>query len=683
MVKKYGLKILHPKLSLLFIIISTSLFAFINSLDIAVGAFLTSIVILLLGRKLVFQKIFFYILIINTIYLVLGNWLFSPSGSDNTIFFIFQINNIGLYNGIVGALKRNAMIILSFAWLSSVDSLYNVFNAINFSSRFSKIIIVFLKWIQNLKHDFVLLYYSIYLRGFNLSTKNPRVKLIQLIIILKAILNKFFANIGKMTFNGESHFNYSDSINEYTGKIEIKNLFVYYDEKKDMIIKGVNLTISEGEVVFVAGNNGSGKTTLLKAISGYIPKIEGYISSGDVTISNKSLNSNIQLKEINKILRYIVENPADSIIGLNVKQELLAQTSDKTLINYYSELLDIRHLWERDSNTLSGGEQARVVLASLLCSNVKILVLESPLGQLDPWGRKSFISALKKIIESKSITVIISDQYADYYDGIIDRFILLDDGQIKYDKSSNNGQINEFLDTLNLRYPILEALNQPTYSKEIVVSMRDISIAFENKKVLSNINLEFYKNQCIAIMGDNGSGKSTLMLVLSKVLNPDFGDLQIFGNKVGMIFQDCSKQVLEDNIKDEILLALKNSSPNRDTQEKFANQMINWSQLQANQSTLDISASQIRLLEISSNIYNKEIIIFDEPTNYLDNGNIIKLHSFIQNLLKIGKTIFIVTHDNQLASLCNRFILLHKSKIVLDTDNFEELLLTRKSISNV
>ena len=683
MPKGYGLNLLPLKVSLLFVIISTSLFAFINSLEISLGVSIASIAILLLGRRLVFKKIFFYVLIINSIYMILGNWLFSPNAliSDNYLFF--RINDTGLHNGIVGALKRNAMIVLSFAWLSSIASLYEVYNSINVIKKFNKTIIVFLKWIQNLKHDFTLLYYSMYIRGFDLKSKNPRKKIKQLIVILKAVLNRFFTNIGKMTYNGESHFNFIGKDNENNkGTVEINNLTVSYDSEGQAILENVNLSISEGEVVFISGNNGCGKTTLLKVISGYIPKVEGYIFNGEVVVSNISLNSKIQLKEINKHLRYIVENPVDSIIGLNVKQELSSQTGDEKIINYYSELLDIVHLWERDTNTLSGGEQARVVLASLLCSNVKLLVLESPLGQLDPLGRNSFISALHKIIESKKVTVIITDQYADYYNGLINRFIFLENGNIKHDLPTNKGQIIEILDKLSLTYPSLKPFVHSTNNKDVVASIRNISLSFDSKKVLTNISCNFYQNQCVAIMGDNGSGKSTLLLSIAKVLIPDVGDVLVNFKSIGMVFQDCSKQILEDKTSEEIVLALKNEGVDEKIQEQYTNEMLNWSQLTENQSTLDISVSKIRLLEISSNIYNKSIIILDEPTNYLDRNNIVKLHSFIQELLNLGKTILIVTHDNQLASLCSRFILMHKSEIVLDTEKFEDLLLKRKFLSH-
>lgn len=680
--KRFGLKLLHPKLSLLFIIISTSLFAFIDTLEISFGAFLLSILILIIGRRLVFKKIFFYVLIINTIYMIGGNWLFSPSTSISDNYLLFRINDNGLQNGIIGALNRNAMIILSFAWLSSIDSLYDVYKSIDIIKRFNKTIIVFLKWIQNLRHDFTLLYYSMFLRGFNLKSTNPKYKVQQLYVILKAILNHFFTDIGKMTYNGESHFSFeNESCNNNIGTVEITNLSVSYEREDPPILDGINLNISEGEVVFVTGNNESGKTTLLKSISGYIPKVEGFIQTGKVSISNKSLNSTIQLKEINKYLRYIVENPANSIIGLNVKQELYSQTNDEEIIKHYSELLDIIHLWERDTNTLSGGEQARVVLASLLCSNAKILILESPLGQLDPVGRTSFISALSKLKESKNVTIVIADQYAEFYNELISRYIYLENGKIQHDITTANRQVFEILDKMNLTFPSLTPFNPKMQSNNIVASLRNVSVSFNNNKVLSNINCDFYQNQCIAILGDNGSGKSTLLLTLAKVLIPATGIVNMTGKEIGMVFQESSKQILEDKANEEIVLNLKNRHVDERSQIQFTKEMLEWLKLSESQSTFDISASKIRLLEIASNIYKKDIVIFDEPTNYLDKYNIGKLHSLVQELLQSGKTVIIVTHDNNLASLCNRFILLHKSEIVFDTNKFEDLLLKRKSLS--
>lgn len=684
MQKKIGLRILNPRVRLLFVIIATSLFAFIKSLELSFGVFICTIIILLLGKRIVYKKVFFWVLLINSIYMILGNWLFSPPGTESVEILLIKINNIGLINGFVGAFKRNAMIILSFAWLSSIDSLYDVYTAINYSERFNKTIIVFLKWIQNLRSDFTLLYYSISLREFELKSKNPIKKVNHLFVVLKAVLNGFFNNIGKMTFNGESHFNnINNEIEKYNGNIEINNLSIKYDLNQKLIIDDINLNITEGQVVLVTGKNQSGKTTLLKAIGGYIPKIEGYINYGGVHVSNKSLNSEIPLKEINQFLRFIVENPADSIIGLNVLQELESQTLDKNKATRISQLLEINHLWDRDVNTLSGGEQARVVLASLLCSDTKVIILESPLGQLDTIGRRAFIDALKKIIRSKKVTIIISDQYAEFYDDIISRVITLENGIIANDvNTSKINNLSKVLSNLGIYYPKLKLFTCKVRNTEIVGKIKNVSISFNTNKVLNSIDLEIYRNQCIALVGNNGSGKSTLALSIAKVLKIDTGEISLYDNKVGIVFQDCSKQILEDTIKDEIILGCKNLLASIKDQDIFFNNMIDWSGLKPNKSTLEISASEIRLLEIVSNIYSKDIIIFDEPTNYLDFKNYIKLHSFIQDLLIQGKTIIIITHDKKFAKLCNRFILMHDSNIVLDTDSFDNIIEMRNQINN-
>jgi energy-coupling factor transport system ATP-binding protein len=682
MPRNYGLKLINPKLRLIITIVATSSFAFIKSIEVGIIAFLGSIIILILGNRLVLRKVFFYVLVINTVYMIFGNWLFSPHNSNTVDIALFRINNEGLINGVIGALKRNAMIIFSFAWLSSNDSFYDILRAVSFFKKFNKTITIFLKWIQNLRYDFTLLYYSLDLRGFELKSKNFKKKTTQLYIILKAILNNFFNNIGKMTFSGESHFNFSDGLEEFSGEIMLSNLSIQYNLQQELVLENLNLTISEGQVVLVTGKNLSGKTTLLKAISGYIPKIEGYVINGDILVSNYKLNSEVPLCKINQFVRYIVENPVDSAIGLNVEQELFSQSNNINKIKHYSEIFKIRHLWGRDINTLSGGEQARVVLASLLCSEAKVLVLESPLGQLDHLGRQSFIKALSKLIESNSITVILSDQYLNYFEGLIERIIFLDNGKITLDKTLISNSIKDLLSKYDFNYPDnLKQFISHTNDSEIVASLSNVILSYDKKKVLNNISLNLYKNQCIAIQGDNGSGKSTLALALSKVLNIDSGTVSLFNNKVGMIFQDCTKQIIESTVIEEIKIGCVNYSSNESEIKFFANEMSEWAKLSNNKSTLEISASQTRLLEISANIFNREIIVFDEPTNGLDNKNFEKLVILIQNLLDLGRTILIISHDDKLAALCNRFILINDGAIVKDSTNFIEIEKIRQSLN--
>lgn len=663
---KYGLRFLSPKVRLLFIVIATSLFAHVSSLKVSIIIFVVSALILLWGKKLVLRKVFLFILSVNTIYMIFGNWLFSPNNqTDSLNLFIFRINDHGLLYGVIGALKRNAMIVLSFAWLSTIDSLYDIYISVNFFKQYNKTYIIFLKWIQNLQSDFTLLYYSMQLKGFDLKSKNIVKKVNQLKILIGAVLNGFFSKIGKLAFNGESHFNYIET--NVQGTIDVKNLSVSYDADKLPVLSDINFSIGQGEIVFITGENNSGKTTLLKAISGYIPKIEGYISEGDVLISGISLNSDISLKKINSMLRYIVENPSDAIIGLTVKQELLSQTDNESVIQEYSKLLNIEHLWNQDTCSLSGGEKMRLVLAGVLCSNVKILIIESPLGHLDSDGKKSFFAALKKLVaSSKDVTVVISDQNLDFYKEIVTRVIRLDRGTIVSDNQISDVESGP-------AFPVSTSF-KTFYLDDVAVLMKDVNLCIEKRMILSNINLAIKKNQCIAILGENGSGKTTLALTLAKILKPTSGNVDLYNCRMGFVFQDCSKQILENMVEDEILLSMKIDNCDKDVQKQFIQSIKNNFEFNMKSPILDISNSQIHTMEFVSNCYNRDIVLFDEPTNYLDNSNISKFCSFIQRLLDEGKTIIIITHNTNLASLCSRFILMHKSEIALDTFDFQEVL---------
>ncbi len=684
MSKSFGLKIIPPKFRLIIVVVLTSLFAFIYNVELAGTALLFSTLVLIIGRKLVFKKAFFFVLIVNTIYMFLGNWLFSPKSSDSISFFVFRINNLGIENGIIGALKRNAMIIFSFAWLSSVDSLYEVFQALDYSPRIRKTLVVFFKWIQNLSRDFTLLYYSMQLREYKLKTKSIRNRITQLKVILKAVINKFFFDVGTITFSGESHFNYAnDSNSDNNGKIEIEKLTISYEPEDEPILQNIDLSISKGEVVLVTGENNSGKSTLLKVISGYIPKIEGYIVTGKVATAGFDLNSAISLKEISQYVRYLIENPGDSIIGLNVKQELLSQTKSIEKIEYYSNLLKIKHLWDRDTNTLSGGEQVKVILASLLCSNIEVLILESPLNQLDPKGRETFVSALQELIKNNGVTVVISDTYFEYFKDIFTRIIVLQDGKISKDVDiQKNGQSSDFK-LVNNVVPKIKFLNLEINKNGVAVQFNNVSLNYGKKSVLSNLNLSIFENDCIAIMGDNGSGKSSAMLLLSNVLNSTSGTIDRFNNKVGMVFQDCTKQIIELTIIKEVGLLYNNVNRNNSSKDNsFINNQLQWLNLPSNKQTIDLSASDKRLLEVASNIYERDVVIFDEPSNHLSPASIVKLQELIQSLINQGKTVLIVTHDEYLANICNRFLLLHDSKLVLDTNNIDELKNYRINILN-
>jgi energy-coupling factor transport system ATP-binding protein len=666
----FGLETLNPKPRLLFVIIITSGFAFIKNLEVAIIIATFSFFLLLIGKKIPFKRLLLFLVISNSLYLILGNWLFSPiSTIETNKYFIFRINQIGLNNGYVGALKRNSMIFISFAWLGTNTSLYDVYLALNYKIISEKYLVIFLKWLQNIFKDFIILYQSMQVKEYKLRTNNIFLKLKNLVILLKATLNRFFFDIGKMTFNGESHFHF-DVEKDIPPNIIIKldSLDVCYQLNDKPILLDVNFTVHKGEFIFITGENGEGKSTLLKLLSGYIPKIEGYITKGEILISGLNTNSSISLNEINKKLRLIVDNPANSIIGLTVLQELYSQGANEHTVNENIKLFNLKNLLNQDTNTLSGGEVVRVALASLMCAQVNLVIMESPLSQLDNNGKKALNFALTILLQ-QGVTVIIADTEILYFENFINRIINIENSTINVIDKKNP----EYFKHFNKSPQTLKKIKNNQTTKPIC-NLSNLSFKIEEKLIIKNINLKIFQQDSIAILGSNGSGKSTLMFLLAGLLNASSGEVEIYETNVGFVFQDSSKQILEQTVEDELNIIPKNTNKViNENKITFLEESLKWSGLRGNKETLEMSTSEIKLLEIISNTYNKDLIIFDEPTNGLTIKNKTRLVELIQNLNAKGKTIIAITHDLEFASVFNRFIYMDKSQISLDTNIFSNI----------
>ena len=191
---------------------------------------------------------------------------------------------------------------------------------------------------------------------------------------------------------------------------------------------------------------------------------------------------------------------------------------------------------------------------------------------------------------------------------------------------------------------------------------------------MNNINLSLKKNELTAILGANGSGKSTLSMILSYALKPTKGkvikDKKI---KIGYIFQEPSYQILSTTVKEEIAFGPKQLKFEKNQIDKIIMSEAKRFDLKLNENPINLSPENLRKLTIASILaINPEIIIFDEPTNTLDENEITKLMKIIEEIKKHGKSIILITHDIHLAwNYAERLIIMKDGKIEIDgpTDN--------------
>ena len=196
--------------------------------------------------------------------------------------------------------------------------------------------------------------------------------------------------------------------------IKIENGSVFQHERK--ILSDINLTIDEGEYVYLIGRSGSGKSSLLKTLYGELPATEGRF-----TIDKFNLNS-IKRKEIPYLRRKIgiIFQDFQLLYDRNVEDNLsfvLKATGwddDSSIDRRIKEVLQLVGLQDKRKampHQLSGGEQQSVAIARALLNSPSVILADEPTGNLDPETTNDVIRLLRRIQDNKTTILMATHNY--------------------------------------------------------------------------------------------------------------------------------------------------------------------------------------------------------------------------------------------------------------------------------
>jgi len=182
--------------------------------------------------------------------------------------------------------------------------------------------------------------------------------------------------------------------------IKIDNLFVKLGNKP--IIKGMNLSINSGELVGIIGPNGSGKSTLLRTIYRVLKPETGVIYFDGINIQDKSYKETAkQLSVVSQHNNFSFDFSVESVVvmGRAPHKRLMEQNTsdDYRLVQEALKKVGLSGFEKRSFNTLSGGEQQRVILARALVQNTETLILDEPTNHLDIKYQLQLMSMVKNI----------------------------------------------------------------------------------------------------------------------------------------------------------------------------------------------------------------------------------------------------------------------------------------------
>ena len=219
------------------------------------------------------------------------------------------------------------------------------------------------------------------------------------------------------------------------------------------ILKGINITVEEGEFVSIVGSSGSGKSTLMNIIGALDRATSGsYILDGTniQDISDNGL-SEIRNKKIGFVFQTYNLIPRSSALK-NVELPLLYAGMDrkerKERAESFLELVGLKDRMSHQPNELSGGQKQRVAIARALATNPSIILADEPTGALDSATGRLVMDLFHKVHEEQGKTIVFITHNNELADET-ERIITLKDGNIiseednkRYFKRFGNGEVS-------------------------------------------------------------------------------------------------------------------------------------------------------------------------------------------------------------------------------------------------
>ena len=225
--------------------------------------------------------------------------------------------------------------------------------------------------------------------------------------------------------------------------LELKNVGAQYGNIS--ALKGISLTIDEGEIVTLIGANGAGKTTTLMSISGIVPVASGEILLQGKEITNLNPDKIVslgisQVPEGRRIFPQlsVLENLDMGAFLRKDKEEIKRDMEE--VFGYFPILARRRH---QQGGTLSGGEQQMLAISRALMARPAVLLLDEPSLGLAPIIVQQIFEIIRKINQENKTTIFLVEQNANMALKIAHKGYVLQNGAIKMHDTSANLMMNE------------------------------------------------------------------------------------------------------------------------------------------------------------------------------------------------------------------------------------------------
>ncbi len=493
--------------------------------------------------------------------------------------------------------------------------------------------------------------------------------------------------------------------------ISFRNFSFQYRAQKRPTLTDINLEIYPGERVLIAGPSGSGKSTLAGCINGLNPFSNPGACTGTLTVDDVDAPHS-SLFELSAHVGTVLQDPDGQFIGLTVGEDIAfalensctPQDEMHAITRHAAELVGIENHLGYAPHELSGGQKQRVSLAGVMVDQVKILLFDEPLANLDPATGKQAIELIDEIQKKTDTTVlIIEHRLEDVLWRNVDRIVLVNDGTILADLRpdellsgsllAENG-IREPLYVTALRYAGVELTpdKHPAHvdslvlddadtqklrdwftarprpaaqpEREPLLEVKGLSFGYQKgQQTLRDVSFSIGKGEMVSIVGRNGAGKSTLSKLICGFETPDAGEIFLNGKPlaeenirrraqhIGYVMQNPNQMISKTMIYEEVALGLQRSGLTEEQIREKVEATLRVCGLYPfrNWPISALSFGQKKRVTIASVlVLDPELILLDEPTAGQDFRHYTDIMEFLRGLNARGVTVVMITHDMHL-----------------------------------
>ena len=517
--------------------------------------------------------------------------------------------------------------------------------------------------------------------------------------------------------------------------LRIEGLTVRYPARKAPSLEGITLEVNAGERVGVAGRTGAGKSTLALVAAGFIPRVVRAKLDGRVSIEGVETVSAAPGELLGRV-GIVFSTPANQLSAskLTVREELafglenlgLPRSEMDARIDTTLDRLGVAHLADREPFALSGGEQQRVAIASIVAMGTTVLVLDEPTAQLDPAGTTAVADLLGELARGGS--AILCAEHDPSVLGRMDRAVVLDGG-----RTIALGVPGAAL----ARAQEIADLTAPTLVRLAEAASIDLTRAFDEQAIaqgllaraashaaagdlapartgagstepawmpgrrrssvritierlvhryptgieaVRGVSLIIEPGDAVAILGQNGSGKTTLAKHLNGLLRPAEGRVLFddeptdgrsvaqLARTVGFVFQNPDEQLFERSVEREVAFGPRNLGIATGEVAALVTSSLAAVGLADQRSTnpYDLDLSRRKLVALAGILaMDPAVLVLDEPTTGQDADGVERVGAIVDAFRESGRSVVTITHDMEFAAThFTRIVVMRAGEIV-------------------